>query len=227
MLDRYTLTLQPDELALILGAEVPEGYEPQYNAAPTKSLATITSYQSDKISFLNWGLMAMWSNNKTMSPKFFNLSVESVLKKPSYRKKLLTNRCVIPMDGFYIWKKVAKKQQIPHYFFFPDKKVFSVAGLWEDGEDGNHSFIMITRPADAQIQEFQEDMPAILDAASTRSWLQSKELSELELLLTKGQGEELVSHTVSPKITNIEENDSSLINPTPASDQHGNYTLFT
>ena len=68
MLDRYTLTLQPDELALILGAEVPEGYEPQYNAAPTKSLATITSYQSDKISFLNWGLMAMWSNNKTMSP---------------------------------------------------------------------------------------------------------------------------------------------------------------
>ncbi len=227
MLDRYTITLKPDELALVLGAEVPETYEPQFNAAPTKILPAITSNEADKISFFNWGLMAMWSNNRAMSPKFFNLPMDSVINKSSYRKKLATNRCVIPMDGFYLWKQVAKKQQVPHYFFFPDKKVFSDAGLREEGEEGSNSFIMITRPANDQVSDFQEDMPAILDAASTRRWLESEKLDELQELLSKETKEEFVSHTVTPKIRDIDGNDVSFIKPAPASDQHGNYTLFT
>lgn len=227
MLDRYTITLKPDELALVLGAEVPERYEPQYNAAPTKVLPLITSLEKDKILFFNWGLMAMWSNNRAMSPKFFNLPMDSVINKASYRKKLSTHRCVIPMDGFFIWKQVAKKQQVPHYFFFPDKKVFSVAGLWEEGEDGTNSFIMITRQANDQIIDFQEDMPAILDAASTRRWLDSNDLDELQQLLSLETKEKLLSHTVGPKIRDIEGNDVSFIKPAPPSDQHGNYTLFT
>ncbi|MEQ9467527.1 MAG: SOS response-associated peptidase [Ekhidna sp.] len=227
MLDRYTITLKPDELALVLGVEVPEMYEPQYNAAPTKVLPLITSIEKDRVSFFNWGLMALWSNNRAMSPKFFNLPMDSVLNKASYRKKLPTHRCVIPMDGFYIWKQVAKKQQVPHYFFYPDKKVFSVAGLWEEGEEGTHSFIMITRLSNDQIGDFQEDMPAILDAASTRRWLESNDPDELLELLGRETREELLSHTVSPKIRDIEGNDVSFIKPAPPSDQHGNYTLFT
>ena len=55
MLDRYTLTLKPDELSLVLGAEVPSDYEPQFNAAPTKNLPVITSQVPDRISFQKWG----------------------------------------------------------------------------------------------------------------------------------------------------------------------------
>ena len=227
MLDRYTITLKPDELALVLGVEVPDLYEPQYNAAPTKVLPTITSSESDKLLFFSWGLMAQWSNNRAMSPKFFNLPMDSVINKASYRKKLATHRCVIPMDGFYLWKQVAKKQQVPHYFFYPDKKVFSVAGLWEEGEDGTHSFIMITRPANNQISDFQEDMPAIMDASSTRRWLESNDQEELQELLNQESKEEFISHTVGPKIRDIEGNDVSFLKPAPPADQHGNYTLFT
>ena len=227
MLDRYTITLKPDELALVLGAEVPELYQPQYNAAPTKLLPTITSTESDKISFFNWGLMAQWSNNRAMSSKFFNLPMDSVINKSSYRKKLATHRCVIPMDGFYLWKQVAKKQQVPHYFFYPDKKVFSVAGLWEEGEDDTHSFIMITRPANDQIADFQDDMPAIMDAASSRRWLESDDQEELQKLLSQQSKEEFISHTVAPKIKDIDGNDVSFLKPAPPSDQHANYTLFT
>ncbi|WP_420577566.1 SOS response-associated peptidase [Ekhidna sp.] len=227
MLDRYTITLKPDELALVLGAEVPELYQPQYNAAPTKLLPTITSTESDKISFFNWGLMAQWSNNRAMSSKFFNLPMDSVINKSSYRKKLATHRCVIPMDGFYLWKQVAKKQQVPHYFFYPDKKVFSVAGLWEEGEDDTHSFIMITRPANDQIADFQDDMPAIMDAASSRRWLESDDQEELQKLLSQQSKEEFISHTVAPKIKDIDGNDASFLKPAPPADQHGNYTLFT
>ncbi len=227
MLDRYTISLKPDELALVLGAEVPDAYKPHFNAAPTKILPVITSINPEKISFFNWGLMAMWSNNKSMSPKFFNLPMDSVVNKASYKKKLSTHRCVIPMDGFYLWKQVAKKQQVPHYFFYPDKKVFSVAGLWEENDEGSHSFIMITRPSNEQIADFQDDMPAIMDTSSTRRWLESEDQEELYELLNMEHKDEFLSHTVTPKIRDIEGNDVSFMKPAPASDQHGNYTLFT
>ena len=227
MLDRYTLTLTPNELTLVFGLEVPLGYEPQYNAAPTKSLPVILSNASDKLVFQKWGLMSMWSDNWAMSSKFFNLPIASVLNKSSYRKKLKTNRCVIPMDGFYIWKHVAKKQQIPYYFSFPDQKIFSVAGLWEENDECENSFIMITRPANGQLSSFQDDMPAIMDATATRKWLESKNLEDLKMLLQKELRQKLVSHTVNPRIRDIKGNDASFIKPTPASDQNGNYTLFT
>lgn len=227
MLDRYTITLNPDELTLVLGIEVPSEYQPQFNAAPTKSLPVITSESKDKLVYQKWGLMAMWSNNKAMSPKFFNLPLDSVLNKPSYRKKLATNKCIIPMDGFYVWKKVAKKQQVPYYFFFPDNKIFTVAGIWEENDEGENSFIMITRPADEQLLDFQDDMPAIMDASSSRRWLESENPEELAELVSKTPSSELISHTVTPSIGDIDKNDVSLIKPAPASDQHGNYTLFT
>lgn len=227
MLDRYTITLSADELSLVLGVEVPEDYAPQYNAAPTKLLPVITSVRAQKLNLFHWGLMAMWTKNKSMSSKFFNLPANSVVSKSSYRKKLKTNRCVIPMDGFYLWKKVSKKKQVPYYFYYSDKKVFSVAGLWEENEENIPSFIMITKPADDQIFPFQENMPAILDAAATRRWLESSDIDELESLLQQNAHGTFVSHTVSPKIVNIDENTASFIQQAPASDQYGNYTLFT
>jgi putative SOS response-associated peptidase YedK len=227
MVDRYTLTPKSDELALVLGVDVPGLYRPQFNAAPSKLLPIITSNEKNKLHFFNWGLMSMWTNNRAMSPKFFNLSLDSVLSKSSYKQKIKSNRCVIPMDGFYIWKQVAKKQMVPHYFFFPDRKVFSVAGLWEEGEESSRSFIMITRNSNKLLMEFQEDMPAILDASASKIWLESDDQQELEDLLLHTPKEQLTSHTVSPKIRDIDGNDVSFIKPAPASDQHGNYTLFT
>lgn len=227
MVDRYTLTLKADELALVLGVEIINKYGPHYNAAPSKLLPIITSSERNKLNFFNWGLISTLSNNRTMSPKFFNLPADSVITKTSYKRKLGTHRCVIPMDGFYVWKQVAKKQVVPHYFFFPDKKVFSVAGIWEENEESEYSFIMITRNANNQLIDFQEDMPAILDAAETRRWLESDDQEELEKLLKSTPKEQMTSHTVTPKIRDIDLNDVSFIKPIPASDQHGNYTLFS
>lgn len=228
MYDRYTLTLKNDELALTLGVEVSTEYAQQFNAAPTKKLPIITSEQNQKLSFFYWGLMSNWSNNKTMSHKLFNLPMASIQTKANYRRKLNTHRCVIPMDGFYVWKQVAKKKQVPYYFYFPDHRVFSVAGLWEENDESEGgSFIMITKPSNGTFSGFFEDMPAILDASTSRKWLELDDLSDLEEILSEDQSLEMVSHTVSPKIRDIHLNDVSFINQAPASDQHGNYTLFT
>ncbi|MEQ9406043.1 MAG: SOS response-associated peptidase [Cyclobacteriaceae bacterium] len=230
MYDRYTITLKNDELALTLGVEVSDQYSPQFNAAPTKKLPVITSQENQKLSFFHWGLMSMWSNNKTMSPKLYNLPLDSLLTKATYKRKLKTHRCVIPMDGFYAWKQVAKKMQVPHYFYFKDRRVFSVAAIWEESDESegqSESFIMVTKPSTGSALSFNESMPAIMDTGSSRKWLEADDTVRIEDLLSTDISAELISHTVSPKIRDIDLNDVSFINPAPPSDQHGNYTLFT
>lgn len=226
MLDRYTISLNADELALVLGVDIPDAYAPEYNAAPTKTLPVITSRSADKMQLYNWGLMSKWSNNKAMSSKFFNLHLESVITKKSYQKKIESNRCIVPMDGFYLWKQVTKKKQIPYFFCFPDKRVFAVAGMWED-VDEEKSFTIIIKKSNSQIGEFQEDMPLILDPKTSRDWLSTNNPNDLLELLRKDYTERFNSHTVSPRIGDLGINDISLIDPAPPSDQYGNYTLFS
>ena len=229
MYDRYTLTLKNDELAPILRVKVPESYTPQFNAAPTKKLPVITSQNNRELSFFHWGFMSKWSNNKTMSAKFFNLPVNSIQYKVSFQRKLKTHRCIILMDGFFAWKQVSKKRQVPHYFYFPDRRVFFAAGLWEEMDETdskNKSFIMATRPADEFLAGYQDDMPLLLDTAHAGAWLGTDESITIDNFLVNAQSSELVCYTVSQKIRDIDKNDISFINPVPASDQYGNYTLF-
>lgn len=226
MIDRYSITPSADELTLLLGMEIPDVYEAQYNAAPTKSLPVITSEKPATLSFQKWGLMSMWSNNRAMSPKFFNLPLDALLTKPSYRKKLRSRRCLILMDGFFVWKQVAKKKQVPHYFFFNDRRVFYVAGLWEASEEVDE-FIMITRPAHESVSPYQSEVPAIMETSLSKKWLESEDEAEWIEALQKKPLPPLQTHTVSPGIGNIEENNPLFIQPAPAADQHGNYTLFT
>jgi len=227
VIDRYTISPNADELALILGREVPNDYTPQYNAAPSKLLPVVTSQEKDKLNFFHWGLMTSWSNNKAMSSKFFNLNVESIFTKISYKKKLKSNRCIIPMDGFYLWKMVAKKKMVPYYFAFSDKRVFYVAGIWEETDEQN-AFTIILKNSNDQISSYQDDMPLILDPANTTKWLSSESDIELEAILHEDMNpENFIYHTVSPRIRDIEFNDVSLTKAAPASDQHGNYTLFS
>ncbi len=226
MIDRYSITPNSVELTLVLGLDVPSTYEPQFNAAPTKSLPVVTSKEPNRFTYLQWGLMTVWSNNRAMSPKFFNLPLDSVLNKSTYRKKIKTQRCVVPMDGFFVWKKVAKKKSIPYYIFFSDHRLFYAAGIWEENEEGN-SFIMITRPSNESVSPFQEDMPAIIESLTAKKWLLAEDLSDLEQPLLKNLDHKLHSHTVSPIIMNLNINNEKMILHAPASDQYGNYTLFT
>lgn len=227
MYDRYTITLENDKLAITLGVEASEEYIPQFNAAPTKKLPIVTSIRNKELTFSFWGLMSKWANNKTMSPKFFNLPVDSLRNKVAYRKQLKTHRCIIPMDGFFIWKQIARKHQIPYYFYFPDRQLFSVAGLWEEGEEeGIASFIMVTKPSSNVLIDFQNDMPVMLNVLSAGRWLEADDSITVEDFLQDESSTELIYHTVTPEIKHIEKNHTSLINPVPASDQHGNYTLF-
>ena len=231
MYDRYTIGAAPDILMRDLGVKNTGDYAPTYNAAPTQKLPIITSKQPDRIQRFYWGLFSKLSNNKAMSPRLFNLTANALLTKSMHKKSLLEYRCLIPADGFYTWKQIAKKQQTPYYFHPNDRKAFFIAGIWEEYEDldgsTSQSFNMITVPSWDPVSLFQNDIPAILTLDQAKIWLSSySSENDLSAVLEKIYPIDLSYYTVSPLINNLKVSDQSLIEPSQPADQHGNYTLF-
>src|SRR5688572_12774165 len=113
MIDRYSLTASPEVIRERFSVEVPEFYQPKFNAAPTHLLPVVTSTAASGLSLFYWGTSPEWSKNKVPSEKMINVRGESLDEKPALKRALRKNRCLIPADGFYCWKKVGKKTSIP------------------------------------------------------------------------------------------------------------------
>ncbi|MEQ9220171.1 MAG: SOS response-associated peptidase [Cyclobacteriaceae bacterium] len=231
MCDRYSITVSSDIIKRIFGVKDVDGFQPTYNAGPTQELAVLLSSQPDTIQQMTWGLISKWSNNKSISPKLFNLPVQQAFEKKMYQRGLKENRCVVLADGFFLWKQIGKAKRVPYYFYQSEQKPFGIAALWESYEDmdGNPSntFIMLTCPASTQVEAYQEDMPLILTGETLKQWLNHEsEIDENPDLYLNSKIEKLKFHPVSPLISSLDNDHADLIKATLPSDQHGNYTLF-
>jgi len=231
MIDRYTISASKAELEERFNAEVTDRYLPRYNAAPTQILPVIMNSSPQGFSFLYWGTLPERAKNRSVSEKLINASRLDLTSKTSYKKSLQNRRCLVPADGFYVWKKAGKRSSIPYRIFMHDQPLFSFAGLWDEFEDDHgdlvHTFSIVTVPANPEIKSLSENMPAILRKDQEYSWLEV-ELTNDELvgLLVPYPGDQTGFYPVSPRIRSINEEGAHLVEPTVASDQFGNYSLF-
>jgi putative SOS response-associated peptidase YedK len=230
MIERYSITLAAETLAEKLSVDVPDFYKPRYNAAPTQLLPVITSNAPAGISLFYWGTSPEWSKNKTPGEKIINLAIEAIEEKPALQRAIKKNRCLIPADGFYIWRKVGKKTSIPYRFFATHNETFSFAGVWEEFEDtdGNEiqTFKLITAPASDNLLSFTDRVPVLLNREQSTLWLAAPEDTDFLAILKSAAIISLNNYPVSPIISNISQDLASMIIPTPPADQHGNLTLF-
>ena len=230
MIERYSITSSVNDIRERFAVDVPDFYKPHYNAAPTQLLPVVTS-GSKGVSLFYWGIPPDWAKNKTVSEKIINIKVESLKEKSSLRKAMFKRRCIILADGFYAWKKLGKKTMIPHRFVMENRQPFSFAGVWEDFEDSagdeNHTFMILTIPAQGIVHAITDRMPMLLDKESEKIWLnESADEGALSNQLTINPVTGLTCYTVSPQISTSTLDVPSLIIPTPPADQHGNLTLF-
>ncbi|NOT73837.1 MAG: SOS response-associated peptidase [Cyclobacteriaceae bacterium] len=229
MFIRYSLTGSRTEIANRFSVDIPEAYQPKYNAAPTHLLPVITQDSQEGVSFFYWGAPPSWANKKPLGEKIINSRLDLVAEKSVLLKKLREKRCLIPADGFYEWKRAGKKTSIPYRFTLKDKDMFAIAGLWEEYDDEkgemHHTFTVITTEANSFVTPVTDRMPVIVSPEIGKMWLQSANEDEL-LSILKTPTPPLDFYSVSPSVNFPERNDRLIIMPAPASDQFGNLTLF-
>lgn len=191
----------------------------RYNIAPGQDVLTIIHAGGLATRALRWGLVPSWSKDPSIGNKMINARVETIAEKPSFKKPLLRQRCIIPASGFFEWKKT-EKNKIPHFLRFRSGKLMLFAGLFDMWQKPDGSTLLsgtiITRPALQQYHDIHDRMPAILRPQASLEWINEKEkdIDILKNILEEIDDSEIEARPVSFIVNNPSNDVPKCIQPT-------------
>ncbi len=227
MCGRFCLTTPPKVLQrllpeLMIDAAANEGFVPRYNIAPLQPILAVLNTPVPRLSVLRWGLIPAWARDASLASRMINARAETLADRPAFRAAYRKRRCLIFADGFYEWKKGARKAREPFYFFRQDRLPLALAGLWEQwspgqGQGPELTATIITTVANALVAPVHARMPVILPEEAWERWLAPDTAAEADCLApypASGMGK----HAVSSLVNNIRNDLPGCIQPaTPES----------
>jgi putative SOS response-associated peptidase YedK len=214
MCGRFVSSSPPDQIAQYFGAEAPteKALEPSYNVAPTNDIyVVLESGGIRRVEPMHWGLVPSWAKDLKIGNKLINARAETVAEKPSFRSAFKRRRCIIPVDGFYEWVKVAgQKKKQPYFISRPDGDPYAFAGLWEtwrpskDSDDEVHSCTIITGSPNEKMAEIHHRMPIMLPPDTWEPWLDpdNTDVEEVGRFLVPAPVSLITFHPVSLEVNN-------------------------
>lgn len=217
MCGRFSLAANVDEMqAAFPGFFVPENISPRYNIAPTQPILAFPNTGEKKADLFVWGLIPSWSKDPTIGVRMINARSEGVSEKPSFRGPYRYKRCIVPVTGFFEWKKQPdSKVKTPYNICMKDGSVFGLAGLWDEwlSPDGSQvkTCTIITTSPNPLMARLHDRMPVILEPDSYLKWLDPKPVSSgyLDELLCPFDESKMAAYPVST-LVNSAANDSPL-----------------
>lgn len=149
---------------------------PAYNIAPSTLQPVIRqSRETDarEIVPMRWGLVGHNSAGPDPKRSTFNARSETVEKSPLWRSPFLRRRCLVPLSGFYEWRK---PERTAFRFSVQETSLFALAGLWDAWKNPAddtwlQSFAVLTTSANELMAPVHDRMPVILRQQDYGRWL--------------------------------------------------------
>jgi putative SOS response-associated peptidase YedK len=208
MCGRYTQTADLNRLAVRFGfLKSKVDLRPRYNLAPGQKAPVVVFEGRNELKMWQWGLIPSWAKDASSSHRLINARAETLVQKPSFRRPFESQRCLIPADGFYEWRKLQGGQRkVPLRFVLKTLEPFAFAGLWDRWRtpEGRflESFTIITTRANGLVLPIHDRMPVILRREQEALWLDPhvRDMGKLNSLLAPYPSEEMESYEVSPLV---------------------------
>lgn len=154
-----------------------DDWSPRYNIAPTQQVPVIRQHPKEpvrQISLMRWGLIPHWAKDASGAASTINARSETAATKPAFRDPLKYQRCLIPADAFYEWKRDRTSKQ-PYCFVVNNGEMFAFAGLWDGWKNGEGQWIktcsILTTIPNAVTSAIHDRMPVILEPERYDLWL--------------------------------------------------------
>lgn len=164
LFDRYRLSRTTPALNL----------KPRYNGCPTQDFVAVRHDGEERtLAKLRWGLVPAWAKDIKMGARMINARSETVHQKPAFRSALRRRRCVVPVNGWFEWRRENAEKQ-PYWIRPAGADVFSLAGLWErwdKGDDPVETFTVLTTGACPSLADIHHRQPVLVDDDSLDEWL--------------------------------------------------------
>ena len=192
----------------------------RYNIAPTQSILAVRQRADGREAvLLHWGLIPSWADAPSIGNRMINARAESIHEKPAFRRSFRRQRCLVPADGYYEWKKVAGGKKQPYLFQLPDGRPFAFAGLWEHWQSRDQadaiieSCSLITTTPNALAATVHDRMPVILNEADYAAWLDpaNEDVDSLRQLLLPLEDDTLTAEPVSTYVNKPTNDDARCV----------------
>jgi putative SOS response-associated peptidase YedK len=210
---------------------------PNYNVAPTATIATVVRRHSEpddeptrRVRLMRWGLVPPWAKAgpdgapEGKGPQLINARAEKVTTSPAFRSSAKSKRCLVPMDGYYEWRvnpdtpAGKKARKTPFYMFRGDGEMLFMAGLWavwKPAEDASPllSCTIITTDAVGELAEIHDRMPLVVAERDWDRWLDPDAPADPELLTSPPDVRGIELREISMLVNNVRNNGPELLEP--------------
>jgi putative SOS response-associated peptidase YedK len=221
MCGRFAQQRPASELTEIFAAEpLTDDPGPRFNVAPTdEALVVVQREERRAITAYRWGLIPHWADAAKVGSRMFNARAESLTTSPAFRDAFRRKRCLVPVDGFYEWKRDGARRQ-PYLIGRADGRPLTLAGLWSGWRDPAadrvvRTFTIVTSGPNDQMADLHDRMPVVVPEAAWSTWLDPRldDLAELNGLLAPNEGVALRIVAVGPLVNNVRNDGPELIEP--------------
>lgn len=215
MFSRYALhsTLPEIEQTFSVVTNRSSFSSPRYNIAPGSIVPIIVAGTARDVTLVD----AMWDGVAGSHP---SSTIASLRAHQSEALKLLSrNRCLLPVNGFYEWKRLSERIQLPFYFRLLKRDVFGIAGIYSRLEDADgkllYHFAALEVTSNELLEPLSESMPAILDENDAADWLNplNAAVASAEALLKSCKTNLMASYRVGDEVNSLTADGDGLIKP--------------
>src|SRR5690625_4077437 len=240
MCGRFAVTTDPALLAERIDAvnEIPADADtgPNYNVAPTDSVATVGSRHAKphdeptrRVRLMRWGLIPPWTKAGrdgapvAGGPLLINARADKVTTSPAYRASVQRRRCLVPMDGFYEWRTESaetpgRRAGKTPFYIHGDGSMLFAAGLWsvwrpDRDAEPLRSVTIITTDAVGDLAGIHDRMPLLLPESRWDAWLDPDAPVDTALLANPPELPPIALREVSTLVNNVRNNSPELIAP--------------
>jgi len=210
---------------------------PNYNVAPTSTIASVVSRHAEpedeptrRVRLMRWGLVPPWAkagsdgSPDTKGPMLINARADKVTTSPAFRTSAKSKRCLIPMDGYYEWRVNSdaaagkKSRKTPFFMYREDGEPLFMAGLWSVWKPAKDaapllSCTIITTDAPGELAQVHDRMPLVMPERDWDRWLDPDAPIDEKLLARTPDVRAIRMREVSTLVNNVRNNGPQLLEP--------------
>ena len=171
--------------ALGIPLRLPEDALPpaRHNIAPSASLLIALAHGDETGAVpAHWGITPRWARPDQFQRPLINARAETAWDKPSFRHSMAERRCLLPVDGFYEWRRDGKART-PFHFGDPAGGKLLLGALYEYDASGQPCFAILTTAANETMAPIHDRQPVLLPSEAVSDWLFSRDRAQLDCLI--------------------------------------------
>ena len=205
--------------ATVISRIDPDLCDANFNVAPTTLIPVVFVETTNLvIDVMQWGFQPPKTSNNVSKPLpslVINARSETVHEKPMFRGLLAEHRCIVPMNGFYEWKRNdASRGKVPFFVTRHDHNRMWVAGIWRDKPNNSTAehlsqVALLTADANEDIAYIHDRTPCQLRVNDALHWI-CDDVAPLSLI-EKWNHPRLQARHVSKDVNSIRNNRPNLI----------------